>query len=132
MDSARRFFFVCVGVLMLAVALHLGHTSAAAQIGPTVEGANIQSIPGVAYPRATGCIGRTFYWIGENGASHAVPVPVPGTRHILSTDPYETVLLENGDWLKFDGSAWVLVGNLVGGPIAATRTTWGELKTRYR
>ena len=76
---------------------------------------------------------RLFYWIGENGVSQAYPpVPVPGTQRIVATDPYQTVMLENGDWLKWDGTAWVSIGNLVGGPTATHAETWGSVKVRYR
>jgi hypothetical protein len=83
------------------------------------------------FPRATGCVNRLFYWIGENGASHPTPVPVPGTQRIVATDPYGTVMLENGDWLKFDGNGWVLIGNLVGAPTPAAQPTWGQVKAKY-
>jgi len=59
-------------------------------------------------------------------------VPVPGTLAIVATDPYGTVLLENGDWLKFDGSSWVPIGNLVGAPTPMQKVTWGAVKSRYR
>ena len=129
---AKRFFYVCAGILCLAFSLQLAHIAAQAQSGVTVEGACIQSIQDNTFPRATGCVGRLFYWMGENGATHPVPVPVPGTRRIVATDPYQTVMLENGDWLKFDGNSWVLIGNLVGAPTATRAETWGGVKARYR
>ena len=76
---------------------------------------------------------RFFRWMGENGVLNVYPIPVPGTERIVATDPGgATVLLENGNWLKFDGSAWVLIGNLVGGPTPAQTETWGAMKSRYR
>ena len=38
MNRARSFFFVCLGILALALAYHLGARSAGAQVGNTVTG----------------------------------------------------------------------------------------------
>lgn len=129
---AKRFFFVCAGVFLLALSFHLGQVTAQAQSGLTVEGASIESFELTAFPRATACVNRLWSWMGENGALHQNSVPVPGTLRIVATDPYGTVMLENGDWLKFDGSSWVLVGNLANGPTPARGSTWGGVKARYR
>ena len=129
---AKRFFHVCAGLLCLAVAFHLGAVSGHAQTGVTVEGASIQAVQDNTFPRGTGCVDRVFYWISEGGATHQLSVAVPGTEHIVASDPYGTVMLENGDWLQFDGTAWVLIGNLTGGATATHRKTWGDLKARYR
>ena len=73
--------------------------------GAVVEGASIEAIELSSFPRATGCVNRRFYWMDESGPRPSYPVPVPGTQRIVATDPYGTVLLENGDWLKFDGTS---------------------------
>jgi len=131
MHKARAFFFVCAGIFLLALAFQLGHVTAHAQGGTALEGACIESFELNAFPRATVCVNRWFYWMGENGTLHQLSVPVPGTLRIVATDPYQTVMLESGDWLKFTGSSWVLVGNLAGGPTPAAQTTWGQLKAKY-
>jgi len=133
MQRAKGFFFVCAGVFLLALSYHLAASSASAQIGALVQGASIQSIAPYTFPRATACVNRVWRWMGESGGLHTGSVPVPGAAPIVATDPYGTVILENGDWLKFDGSSWVLIGNLVGGgPIPAKQESWGQLKARYR
>lgn len=38
MQRARTFFYVCAGALMLAMAYHLGASSASAQVGSSVSG----------------------------------------------------------------------------------------------
>jgi hypothetical protein len=129
---AKRFFNICAGILCLSLAYHFGAVSAGAQGGLTVEGASIESFQLNTFPRATGCVNRLWRWMEQNGALRMNPVPVPGTERIVATDPYGSVMLENGDWLQFDGSAWVLVGNIVGAPTPATQETWGQLKARYR
>ncbi len=45
MHKARAFFFVCAGVFLLALAYHLGATSAQAQYGATVTGFAVTSGP---------------------------------------------------------------------------------------
>jgi hypothetical protein len=134
MHKAKAFFYVCAGLFLLALSFHLGQVTAQAQSGPTVEGASIESFELSAFPRATACVNRLWSWMGENGGLNQNPVPVPGSLRIVATDPYGTVMLENGDWLKFDGSSWVLVGNLAGGsgPVSTSKATWGQLKARYR
>lgn len=130
---ASRFFYVCAGLLCLAISFHLGQVTAHAQAGVTVEGASIESTQLNTFPRATGCVNRILYWIGENGASHQYSLgPVPGSQRIVATDPYGTVMLENGDWLNWNGTDWVLIGNLVGAPTATHTETWGSVKARYR
>ena len=130
---AKRFFFVCAGLLCLALSFHLGQVTAQAQSGATIEGGNIGFVQAGSFPRATGCVDRIFRWMGENGALHEdLPVPVPGTQRIIATDPFGTVLLENGDWYKWGADSWVLIGNLSGGPTPAQRKTWGAMKFRYR
>jgi len=64
---------------------------------------------------------------------HTYDVPIPGTERVIATDPaYINVLLENGDLLKFTGTDWGKIGNLLGGATPAQRETWGRLKARYR
>jgi hypothetical protein len=129
---AKSFLYVCAGLFLLALGYHLGATSATAQ-GQMIEGASIESFELNAFPRAGACVGRLFSWMGENGALHTMPVPVPGSQRIVATDPaYGTVMLENGDWLKFDGQSWVLIGNLAGGPTQVRQESLGSVKARYR
>ena len=85
---ARKFFYVCAGMLMLALAYHFGASTAGAVVGFTIEGASIQSIPGTGgFPRAGACVDRRLNWMGENGLLQVIPVPIPGTQRVLATDP---------------------------------------------
>src|SRR6266849_9842034 len=98
---ARKFFYVCAGMLMLALAYHLGVTTAEAQLG-VIEGASVGSgIPSAA-------IGRTLY-TGYGGTP--VPVPIPGTSRVLATSSTNQghVLLESGDVYNWQGqnNGWV-------------------------
>lgn len=129
---AKSFFYVCAGLFLLALGYHLGAKNATAQ-GQVIEGASIDAFEVGTFPRASACMGRLLSWMGENGALHTTPVPVPGSQRIIATDPhFGTVMLENGDWLKFDGQSWVLMGNLAGGPTPARQESFGAVKARYR
>jgi hypothetical protein len=130
---AKRFFYVCAGMLCLAIVFHLGQVTAHAQGGALVEGASIESFQLNTLPRATACVNRFYRWMGESGgAPNVAPVPVPGTSPIIATDPYGTVMLANGDWLKFTGTDWVVIGNLADSPTPAQQASLGSVKARYR
>ena len=131
----KKFFFVCAGLLCLAVAYHLGARSAHGQVSTTIDGAHIWSPYGpVGSAWITGVVGRVFY---SNGA--AIAAPVPGTARAIATTgigssewPY-AVLLENGDFYYGTGTSWSFYGNVLGGaPTAGRPTTWGGLKAHYR
>ena len=133
---AKRFLYVCAGLLCLAVAFHLGAVSGHAQTGSTIDGAAIawcQSGGGVscgASLRATGVVDRIFHYLWDNGTVATFPVPVPGTGRIIATDGLAgAVILENGDVFEFNGTGWTLLG---GGPTATHAESWGKLKARYR
>jgi hypothetical protein len=100
MDRARTFFFVSAGLFLLAVAYHLGATSATAQ-SAIVEGATVNQN---GYFAAAS--GRTFYWGyayysgGSPPLLRALPDPIPGTSEVVvaevGSDGYN-VVLANGD-----------------------------------
>ena len=131
---ARKFFYVCAGMLMLALSYHLGASTSSAQGGAVIEGGSIQTVQDNTFPRATACVNRIWRWMGESGgAPIEYPFPVPGTSRIVATDPNGLVLLENGDWYKGSSGGWTLIGNLAGGgPTQALRESWGQVKSRYR
>ena len=131
---AKKLFYVSASLFLLAAAYHLGATRAGAQSGAGIEGASSQAVPGATVPyRASGVVGRTFYLLNGNGSQVTYPVPIPGTSHVVATDPgYIMVLLDNGDWLQFTGSGWDRVGNLLGAPTPAATQSFGALKAKYR
>lgn len=129
---ARAFFYVCAGILCLALAYHLGAKSAKAQSGITIEGPGLIQHGGAI--EATGCVGRILYISG----TPAMAPPVPGSAPIVATatlanSPYG-VMLANGDIYVFQSpGGWTLFGNLLGAaPTSATPETMSQLKTRYR
>ena len=134
MERAKAFFFVCAGMFLLALGYQLGARSAGAQGGAQIDGAAIamSQNPFTDPPRASGVVGRTFYFWYQGG-THVAGAPVPGTETVIATEPnYEQVMLANGDMYQSNGDSWTYLGNLLGGATATHRQTWGALKARYR
>ncbi len=112
----KRTLYICASVLCLSLAYHLGAVSATAQGPVRVEAASIQTIAGGGL-RASGVVGRKFYYVQDNGVVYPYATPIPGKERIVASEPGNaSVMLENGDWLRWDGTQWVRVGNLVGAP----------------
>jgi hypothetical protein len=132
---AKRFFYVCAGILALAVAGGIGFNSARAQIGGPLYFAGVGGA-------SAAVVGRTLLVLTNSMPSPtSFPVPVPGTSEIVSVlvynagymPPATTVVLANGDTYHWSGAvaAWELVGSF-SGPTPSRSTSWGELKARYR
>ncbi len=139
---ARKFFFVCAGLLCLAIAYDVGVKNATAQTG-LVDGAHVEN-DGPSLD-LTAAIGRQFYrwrWDIVSGQITPGPVtvfaaPIPGTAQVVSTfsDYYGrfVAVLGNGDtYYVDDGSSWKLAGNFAGSPTPAQKASWGHVKARYR
>jgi len=126
--TARKFFYVCAGMLMLALSYHLGASSATAQIGGPIECAGITS------GLATGVIGRYVYIMSRSEPVRLLAsLPVPGTSRVIACET-DMVVLENGEvwfWSPFSGGEWTLVGNFPGGATPALHESWGQVKSRY-
>jgi hypothetical protein len=131
---AKRFFYVCAGLLCLALAYHLGAMSATAQSG-VLDASEVSysygTIPGVV-------VNRMMYEAHGNPPdpftlSLTASAPVPGTSPIVAMDAVgRGVILANGDYYLWHDGGWDLRGNMVGLATAATRSTWGSVKARYR
>lgn len=125
---AKRFFYVCAGLLCLALTYHLGARRSSAQAGLGIEGGNLGTWN-------TCAVGRTFYY--QVGGLF-VPEPIPGTDRVVATGGAPVrVMLENGDVYVYPGdpsggSSWQFVGNMIGSPISVEPSSWGSVKARYR
>ena len=131
---AKRFFYVCGGILMLTFAYHLGASSARAQASGTVDAAIMFTYPVVNSSAAV--VGRTFYY-----QSYVTGPPLPGTGKAVAIGQDNppvgtsfTVMLENGEMyhLASDHSAWTDYGNAIGPPLPVQATSFGALKVKYR
>ena len=134
---AKRFFYVCAGLLCLALVYHLGAMNASAQAGgPFVVG----SFDPDSDPLVIDSAGQMWMMGRANNPGVRVgPVPLPKSGTVLeatcsvvagSFDGY--VLYADGDAYMFNRTQWIFLGNVVGGPTPSTRETWGTVKSRYR
>lgn len=128
--AAKRFFYVCAGLFLLAGAFALGAQSVRAS--GTIECANF------VFSTGTAVVDRRIVYQEYNHQMQTVPDPIPGSSPVIACAPAGAVL-ENGDvWhTNYSGPGsstdWTLVGNLLTGKATpATKETWGDLKLRYR
>jgi|SRR6185503_7606158 len=134
---AKKFFYVCAGVLLLALSWHLGAQSAGAQTaGPITNAVFSTTLPqGILYvsDRVPWFATAAFPCSGSPQAG-----PVPGSSPIVHLDfgrsYYLLAVLENGDvfYTASAGGSWTLGGNLLCGPVPTDIESWGALKQRYR
>ena len=131
--AARKFFYVCAELLCLVLAFHLGAVTGHAQTDGTIEGAALTFTGAGIGVRASGVVNRVLYQMNDNGVTRAFSPPIPGSQPIIDTEPtYGDVLLANGEVLSNNGADWHVVGSIFPGPVPAMRTSWGQLKARYR
>ena len=123
---AKRFFYVCAGILCLALAYHFGARSATAQ----ASGYDCAGVNGSA---AAAVINRELWHIEALGSrlQRLQGGPVPGTARVVACG-INGVVLENGEaWRNFGG--WEFLGTFpFSGPTPSTQETWGGVKARYR
>ena len=139
---AKRFFYVCAGLFLLALSYHLGARSAGAQILG-------QPIGNIADGNACAVLGGSIYAVrltslpGPNGPPASIPLPRPGNVIGVGAteDSLEPAYIGMA-WVIYDDGAvyhytlaagWEQVASLFSvTPVAAQGTTWGQVKDRYR
>jgi hypothetical protein len=137
---AKRFFYVCAGILCLALAYHLGARRAGAQGPVSVTTAygwrGSSNSPG----NYAAVVERTVYLL-DNGGHYQIGPPVPGTAPIVAVGGDQgntvnnvTVVLGNGDAYAcgLSEATWHFEGNIIGVTVPAAQQTWGGVKARYR
>jgi len=136
---AKKFFYVCAGLLMLAASYQLGIRNAGAQGAGSVEGAQFDVV------WFTCSIDRRFV-LGSDGAGYcdqpveyrAIGPTIPGASPIVSTSYAPScankyrVLLTDGSYYGSDGGAWTLLANLSGAAVPSQASSWGAVKVRAR
>jgi len=132
--TARKFFYVCAGMLMLALSYHLGASTAGAQ-GPglglvcRLDGTDMYSTESFCTPG-----GDIYqYWGGHWTKTSNVFGGAPGGRQVVSYDS-GVALASNGEVFVsslLGYNAWTSRGFPIGGPTPALQETWGSLKSRY-
>lgn len=123
---AKKFFYVCAGLMCLGLAFHLGAGTAHGQFAT----ADASMIDGNG---AAAVIGRQVSYFGFGNAPVHIPEPVPGSSRVMACN-YTLVLLENGDAYEYmrDSGVWVFRGTLGLGPTPTTQSSWGALKANSR
>jgi hypothetical protein len=132
---AKRFFYACAGVFLLALSYEVGANHASAQTGGVIEGAAIDWVTGLpAGWRCSGVEGRMFHALEPvGGRRYDPPEPIPGTAEIVATDPAGfAVMLADGSVYQYNNPGWTFEGSLLGGTTPAHSESWGEVKARYR
>ena len=134
---AKKFFFVCAGLLALALTYHLGAQSVSAQgVGRYVVG----SFDPDSDPLVIDSAGRMWMMGRANSPGvqvGPVPLPKPGTvleatASVVGGTFEAFVLYDDGEAYHFDRSSWQYLGNVAEGATEAGRASWGSMKARYR
>ena len=112
---AKQFFYICAGLLMLAVAYHLGASSVEAQMpSPQFVGIAEDSRHVGGYVALTSN-GDLYGFMGSMGCD--------GSGPRLDNDP--------GNCSGFTG--WAFMENILsGGPISVEKATVGDMKAKYK
>jgi hypothetical protein len=140
----KRLFYASASILMLAIAYHLGATTAAAQapgnpvaaygIGPDND--PFANVAVTANGDVYGATSVNGTWVhGPNVFGGAPPTsPVVGYGLGLPFNYRFVVVTAAGDvyGASTPGSQWTHVANVFGGSTPAQRETWGALKGAYR
>jgi hypothetical protein len=127
---AKRFMFVCFGLLALALAYHLGAKNASAQAPPYhfVGWGNLV------------VVGDQAWQLGAGGWTQRFPQdlpPVPPSTLVWWEDQPRgaggmIALTENGEgWSSGGPGGWVSVGFPPGGPTPTRQQSWGQVKAKY-
>jgi hypothetical protein len=136
MQRARAFFYVSLGILALAVAFHLGATSAHSQTGSgrqltALAFADNQSCSGLYAVDSQG----TFYtYCGPSTwrATGQLPGPIAAIANYQDGRSY-WIGLANGDIYTVDNEAhFTFHSNVFASPVPTERETWGRIKADRR
>ncbi len=128
----KRFFYVCAGLLCLALAHHLGARSTTAQASASIEAAACYDVPGIVYDVKVAVINRMVYELGGSGPRLAIAEPIPGAAKVIAVG-IRGVILEDGEIWSHDTDTWELEGVFPnGGPTSTKHSTFGSVKARYR
>ena len=141
----KKLFLASASVLMLALAYHLGATSAGAQLSGTISAAAAVERGPYGGPIIYAVVGRTLYAGGDPGGGPAIGTPwsggpIPGSSPVIAvgssrSGPAPTVVLANGDTyaaIQGPGGPWSMIGNAVGSATGAATQSWGSVKVGAR
>ncbi len=133
---AKRFFYVCAGLLCLAMSYHLGARSAGAQVAGSLVAGSYEPDTSPCGVDASGNL-----WILERNSGEVYgPYALPHSGDVVAVTAsytpgsfFGTLLYTNGDAYHHEnGQDWQYVGNVLARPTASRQSTWGLMKARYR
>ena len=124
---ARKFCYICAGMLMLALSYHVGANTATAQVAGTFECA---SYSGNA---AWAVAGHHLYFLNNSHPAAFVDYgPLPNATRAVACGPLGVVLEDGSVWQSITGE-WLQFGQFpFSGPVPTQQQSWGQLKSRYR
>ena len=135
--SAKKFFYVCAGLFLLAAAYHLGAQSAKADWDETLTGPIVGGDGWKFYTRS----GEAWEVQREGPPWHRTPaydLPVPASDVKLVTLDYSgqgRLVTKSGDaWVHDYGEScsWVYVGPFPGGSVQVESKSWSGVKDAFR
>lgn len=107
---AKKFFYVCAGLLLLAVAAALGVHVVGAQGSGTLSIGHINNLSGDG---VVGVVNRVLVRGNFNPFRvNNVTPPVPGDSPIVAVDEGHA-MLASGDVYEIQAGGWVLLGNML-------------------
>jgi len=118
--DARRFFYVCAGILLLVIAYSIGTSKADAQGGGQFAG--IASLEGGNYG------GPALVAIASNGDVFA-RAAVPGSDWVNNAWSCQ---LSWKSYCQGGESSWQYMGNVAGGTVPTEAQSWSGLKQGYK
>jgi len=138
---AKRLFYVSAALLCSVITYHLGARSAGAQAGNQLSAGIVTGFQNELY--AATPAGQVLVhvvgdppsvWIPWRNVGATSPVVAIGVRPDAGlVNPIVTVFCQDGTVYDCPGSEGpCTVSNVFGGPTPAAKSTWGELKMRYR
>ena len=132
MQRAKTFFVVCAGLLLLALAYHLGARNAEGQSASTL-------LAMTDYPRvenaavAVDKAGAIYYGHLQQWSRVGTTPSAPVDAWTRNSNGEVFIALENGDLYRLE-SDWTLTydSNVFPGSTPVQRSSFGNVKMRYR
>ena len=131
MHPAKKFFYVCAGLFLLALTFHLGARAARAQAAPEFFVAEVELSALAAFPNGD-VYGQNATLTGWQPAGNILGAE-PAGRTIVQFDGV-TALASSGEvfWSNPPGAPWRNLGKPGMGAVNVERHTLGQLKARFR
>jgi hypothetical protein len=125
--AARKFFYVCAGLFLLALSYHLGAAGAHAQATGGVECVSYTEGRGIAV------VNHRFYEVAlTNPPTFMDFGPLPAAARAVACGDHGVVLEDGTVWACLNPNVWQGFGTLpLSGPVPTQQESWGQLKARY-